>query len=205
MENLILSMLLTKSMTIYEIKTYVEKVLGTVCSNSLGSIQAALKKLLTNQKIFIREFEEKGFLKKEYHITPDGVLQFVEWMQTPIQWYKAKNMEEGKFFYLGMMPKEKRISVLEKLLADLAKEQQSLKKLEEQVISTKNCTVQTNVARLQNDAVLTNHILSVSGSNTLSEVIENIVTYQCYMLEYGLKTIANDIEFFKSVYAREVQ
>ena len=46
MENIILSLLLLKSSTIYEMRTYIQKVLSTVCSDSLGSMQIALKKLL---------------------------------------------------------------------------------------------------------------------------------------------------------------
>ncbi len=46
MENIILSILLIKSMTIYEMRAFIQKNLSTVCSDSMGSIQSALKKLL---------------------------------------------------------------------------------------------------------------------------------------------------------------
>ena len=123
MENILLSLLLIKSMTIYEMKMFIEKYLNTVCSSSLGSLQAALKKLVQCEKVTIFEYEEKGHLKKEYKINENGVQQFLTWIQTPMNWNKAKNMEEGKFFFLGMLPKEKRIELLKKLIEDLENEQ----------------------------------------------------------------------------------
>ena len=47
MEYIILSMLLCKAMTVYEIRNYIIKNLTTVCSNSLGSIQTAIKKMIS--------------------------------------------------------------------------------------------------------------------------------------------------------------
>lgn len=183
---------------------YIEKVFNTVCSSSLGSIQAALKKLVQNEKVVVNEYEDKGIVKKEYRITPGGVEQFLTWMQTPIKWYKAKNMEEGKFFNLGMLPQEKRLKMLKQLIEDLRKEQQSLKLIEYHIEMMKDTTVQTNVARMQEDQELVKNIMSVSGEDTLAQTVNNIAKYQCYMLEYGLKTIENDIAFFTSVYEREV-
>ena len=48
MENIILSILLFKPMTVYEIRMYVQRNLNTICSDSLGSIQIAIKKLINN-------------------------------------------------------------------------------------------------------------------------------------------------------------
>lgn len=203
MENLILCLLMTKGMTIYEIKTYIERALNTVCSNSLGSIQVALKKLKQGNRVTVKEYEENGVIKKEYRITPDGVKQFVEWMQSPINLYKAKNMEEGKLFYLGMMPKDKQLKSLENLIKDMKKQQQSLQQVEAMVAGTKESVVEANVERLALDPELMNYMLSVSENKSISEVLQNIVDYQCYMLEYGLLTIENDLRFFTSVYNRE--
>lgn len=203
MENVILSLLLLKSMTIYEMKTYIGRVLNTVCSDSMGSIQAALKKLLAGNKITVKEFEENGVLKKEYRITSEGVTQYLTWMQSPIKWYKAKNMEEGKFFYLGMLPREKRLIALQNLLTDLQKEKQSLEQIEALVKDTRDSVVQVNADRLSKDAELTNYIYQVSECKSIEQVIGDVVMYQCYLLEYGLQTIQNDISFFESVYERE--
>lgn len=204
MENILLSLLLIKSMTIYEMKMFIEKYLNTVCSSSLGSLQAALKKLVQCEKVTIFDYEEKGHLKKEYKINENGVQQFLTWIQTPMNWNKAKNMEEGKFFFLGMLPKEKRIEMLKKLIEDLENEQQSLKQIQYFIEMTKDTMVQRNVVRMQEDKSLVKNVLFVSGEMTLDKAVENIGNYQCYMLEYGLEKNKTDIEFFKSIYEREV-
>ncbi|MGL6173526.1 MAG: PadR family transcriptional regulator, partial [Cellulosilyticaceae bacterium] len=109
MENIILSMLLLKSMTVYEMKVFIAKGLTTVCSDSLGSIQSGIKKLMSKGCIVVREYTENNLLKKEYSITDQGVEQFREWIEIPMNLEKVRNMEEGKFFFLGMAPKEVRI------------------------------------------------------------------------------------------------
>ncbi|MBR5750147.1 MAG: PadR family transcriptional regulator, partial [Bacilli bacterium] len=80
MEYIILSMLLCKSMTVYEIRSYVVKNLSTVCSNSLGSIQVAIKKLLGKGYIEVKAFTENGLNKKEYRITDKGVAEYKDWV-----------------------------------------------------------------------------------------------------------------------------
>ena len=56
MEHIILSLLLLKGMTIYEIRTYIQQNLSTVCSDSLGSIQVAIRKLLDKRYIDVKEY-----------------------------------------------------------------------------------------------------------------------------------------------------
>ena len=56
MENIILSMLIFKAMTIYEIRAYIKRNLTTVCSDSLGSIQTAIKNLIKKGYIDVKEF-----------------------------------------------------------------------------------------------------------------------------------------------------
>jgi len=66
MENIILSLLLIKSMTIYEIRLFIQQNLNTVCSDSLGSIQAAIKKLKSKNCIECREYTENGLIKNKF-------------------------------------------------------------------------------------------------------------------------------------------
>ena len=55
LENIILSLILLKPMTIYEIRAYIQQNLSTVCSDSLGSIQAAIKKLTEKGYVIVTE------------------------------------------------------------------------------------------------------------------------------------------------------
>ena len=204
MENIILSLLLIKSMTIYEMKIFIEKFLSGTCSSSLGSMQVAIKKLMVNEKITFTEYEENGHKKKEYRITESGVEHFLNWMQTPLNWNKGKNMEEGKLFFLGMLPRDERIKMLKQVIEDTKQEQKQLKEIQIFIEITKDTLVETNVARMMQDEGLVKNVLRVSGEETLDLAVENIGSYQCYLLEYGLKKLETDLAFFQSVYEREV-
>ena len=106
MENMILSLLILKAMTIYEMRTYIQQNLSTVCSDSLGSMQTAIKKLLEKGYVSVTEYVDNNTLKKQYSITPEGVSYYKDWVGTPINIQKMKSMEEGKFFFLGIAPGE---------------------------------------------------------------------------------------------------
>lgn len=204
MENIILSLLLIKSMTVYEMRMFISQALNTVCSDSLGSIQAALKKLLSKDCVVFREYTENSLLKKEYSITEKGLEQFREWIKVPMNLQKVKNMEEGKFFFLGMAPKDIRIQSIRGYIDSLLLEQENLLKIQEHVENTKEISVQSNVERIQQDENLSKHLLEVSSQKTLSNAVNNIYDYQVYSLEYGLKRVQDDINFYQSILEREL-
>lgn len=204
MENIILSLLLIKSMTIYEMRMFIQQCLSSVCSDSMGSIQAAIKNLKSKNCIVYREFTENSLNKKEYSITEIGLVQFKEWIQIPMNFQKIKNMEEGKFFFLGMMPKEIRIQSLNGFIDSLLVEQEKLYQIQSIVENSKDSAIQENVARILGDEQLSKHLLEVSGEKTLISTVKNIYKYQLYNLEYGLKRIHDDIAFFRSIVDREL-
>jgi DNA-binding PadR family transcriptional regulator len=204
MENIILSLLLIKSMTIYEMRMFIQQCLNTVCSDSLGSIQAAIQKLKSKNCIVFREYTEKSLIKKEYSITETGLTQFKAWIQVPMNLQKIKNMEEGKFFFLGMVPKEVRIQSLNGYIDSLMMEQEKLVQIQKFVEYSKENAIQTNVVRIKEDEHLSKHLLEVSGETTLELAVKNIYKYQVYNLEYGLKRIQDDITFYKNILEREL-
>lgn len=203
MENIILSLLLIKSMTIYEMKIFTEKFLFGACSSSLGSMQIALKKLIDKQYIAYEECEENGRKKKIYRITEKGVQEFLSWMKIPFNWNKGKNMEESKLFFLGMLPKNLRIEKIQQLIQDTEEQKSVLLEIQMFIEMTKGTMVETNVNRMLEDEELVRNVLLVSGEQTLEAAVQSIGDYQCYMLEYGLKKIETDLEFFKTIYERE--
>ena len=204
MEHIILSLLLLKGMTIYEMRTYIQQNLSTVCSDSLGSIQTAIRKLLEKEYIDVSEYVDNNMLKKQYNITAKGVIHFKEWIGTPMNIQKMKNMEEGKFFFLGMASKEKRIAFIRDYIESLRTEYGKLCQIQQFVDSTKNSVIESNVIRICKDAVLTEHLLSVSEETELKDVISNIYDYQIYMLEYGLGRLQEDIAFYEKILNREL-
>lgn len=204
MENIILSLLLLKSMTIYEMRAFIQKNLSTVCSDSMGSIQSALKKLMEKECITFREYAKKGVLKKEYQITEAGMQQFREWIEVPMNLQKGKNMEEGKFFFLGLAPKETRIASMKGYVESLRLEREKLLQIEEYIGQIKNDVIQMNVDRIKKEPDLQNHLLDISGEDTLENIVQNIYDYQLYDLHYGLKRLQEDILFYEEIIEREV-
>jgi DNA-binding PadR family transcriptional regulator len=204
MEHIILSMLLLKTMTIYEIRGFIQQNLSTVCSDSLGSIQAAIKKLLDKEYIDVEEFIDNNMLKKQYSVTEKGVIYYKEWIGTPMNIQKMKNMEEGKFFFLGMASKEKRIAFIKDYIESLEIEYGKLCQIQQFVDNTKDSVIENNTARISMESHLTENLLSVSEETDLKEVVSNIYAYQIYMLEYGLAKVKEDITFFKKILEHEL-
>ena len=204
MENIILSLLLLKGMTIYEMRAYIQQNLSTVCSDSLGSIQTAIKKLLEKEYIDVEEYIDNNMLKKQYSVTEKGVIYFKEWIGTPMNIQKMKNMEEGKFFFLGMASKEKRIAFIRDYIESLGAEYDKLCQIQQLVNNTKDSVIETNVIRISKEPVLTEHLLRVSEETDLKDVVSNIYDYQIYMLEYGLARLKEDITFYEKILNREL-
>ena len=59
MDNIILGLLLLQSRTIYQLRKRINEGLSLMYSCSMGSIQAAIKKLLQSGYIKVSEIEEK--------------------------------------------------------------------------------------------------------------------------------------------------
>lgn len=204
MEHIILSLLLLKGMTIYEIRTYIQQNLSTVCSDSLGSIQVAIKKLLDKEYINVEEYIDNNMLKKQYSVSEKGTIYFKEWIGTPMNIQKMKNMEEGKFFFLGMASKEKRIAFIRDYIKNLNAEYDKLCQIQHFVHNTKDSVIETNIIRISKESLLSERLLTVSEESDLKNVVSNIYDYQMYMLEYGLTRLREDIVFYEKILNREL-
>lgn len=204
MENIILSLLLIKSMTIYEMRMFIQKNLSSVCSDSLGSIQSAIKKLREKNCVSLQEYAENGVLKKEYRITTAGRKQFRDWIAMPMNLQKVKNMEEGKFFFLGMAPRETRIESIRGYIESLSTEREKLLQIQAYVQSTRETAIRTNMERICKEEKLSEHLLEVSEEENLEKVVQNIYDYQIFSLEYGLKRLQDDIAFYEGILEREL-
>ena len=205
MENIILSLLLLKAMTIYEMRSYIQKNLSAVCSDSLGSIQTAIKKLLEKGLIDVTEIFESSMQKKQYSITATGLDFYKSWTGTPVNLQKMKSMEEGKIFFLGMAAKEKRVSFLEKNIKALHSELEKLQQIKALVDSTKKDAVKRNVSRLKNEPDVLKNLLMISEEKDISITVNNIYSYQLYMLDYGLARMQSDIDFYRKLLQKEVE
>ncbi|HYE10258.1 MAG TPA: PadR family transcriptional regulator [Patescibacteria group bacterium] len=203
MDKIILSLLLIKSMTIYEMRGFISQYLSSACSDSLGSLQAAIKKLMAANQITYHEFVDKGLNKKEYRITDRGLEAFKKWIETPMDFQKAKNMEESKFFFMGVTQTETRKKLIRSYIDSLKQEQEKLLHIQSIVEATKENVIERNVERILKDEELQKHILQVSMDDKLEDTVLNIYRYQIFCLEYGLEKIQFDIDFFEKILIKE--
>lgn len=196
-------MLLCKAMTVYEIRNYIIKNLTTVCSNSLGSIQTAIKKMLSKGYIEVNEYVENGLNKKKYSITDKGLAEYKKWVGTPINLSKMTNMEESKLFFLGIAPKEKRIAFLVTLNKDLEEQLQALTAIQEFALNAKEAVIRDNVSNISKESKYVNNLLSVSNEKDLSAVLLNTYDYQMSLLKYGIERTKFDLAFYKNLLKEE--
>lgn len=108
MDNIILGLLILESRTIYQLRDRINKGLDLMYSGSLGSIQAALKKLLNNDYVTFEETVENGKYKKVYSATENGKHSFIKWVNAPLEKHSAKNPELAKIYFMGFSDKQNR-------------------------------------------------------------------------------------------------
>jgi DNA-binding PadR family transcriptional regulator len=84
MEFVILGLLMIRGLSQYDIRKALQQKVSPFYSASLGSIQAALKKLEGNGHIEINEVIENGRGKKIYTINHTGRQYFMDWMLSSI-------------------------------------------------------------------------------------------------------------------------
>ena len=205
MEFIILGLLLFKPMTVYEIRMYVQRNLTTICSDSLGSIQIAIKKLLNKGYITTSEYFERGLTKKRHTITKLGLNQYKNWVGSPINIAKMTNMEESKFYFLGTASKEKRISFIKSYIASLKEQQNKLIAIKEFTKANEDTAIRMNLERISNEKQITDNLAAISEESDLKVIFRNTYAYQIYLLEYGLNRTKSDIAFYEKILKLEME
>lgn len=204
MDTTILGLLLIKSMTIYEIRGFIQSNLSSAYSDSMGSIQAGVRKLLKNEYITVKEFLENGTLKKEYTITSMGILQFMDWIRIPMDSKKFKNSEMSKFFFMGMAPKDVRIDSLKEYITELKAEKTKMERIQQYVKATRAQVIDMHTERIEGDYILKNNILRVADDENLVSVVKAIYKYQIASLDHSLNQLNMDIGFYSQVLRDEL-
>ena len=205
MENIILGLLLFKPMTVYEIRMYVQRNLTTICSDSLGSIQIAIKKLVNKGYIVTNEYKERGLVKKRHSITPLGIASYKEWVGSPINIAKMTNMEGSKFYFLGTASKEKRISFLKAYISSLEEQQNKLVAIKEFAKLNEESNISMNLERISNEKEIVTNLNVVTEESDLKTIFKSTYAYQIYLLEYGLNRTKADISFYEKILKLEME
>lgn len=186
MDIIILGLLMIQNCTIYEMKKVIKTNFTNISSNSVGSIQVAVKKLLSKNMIYFSEYVEDSVNKKVYEITDEGKKYFLSSISEPMI-YKEKNMELSKFFFMGFSPKSKRLELVEAYIAEL----------QEQLASLEQIKFATEIQPNFDEDYLS--MLKEKGAIQIQTVsdIEEIAFYQLAMLDLSIDKIKFEIQWFE--------
>jgi DNA-binding PadR family transcriptional regulator len=169
MANLILGLLMICSLTIYEIKVTLEQKISPFYSASLGAIQTALKKLLTNGYIDFEQVVENGRRKKIYSISAKGRSVFLDWLRSEIPVNKFNNEALLRVFFLGFLPDEERAPLIRKYVERLKNECEEIE------------SYQANVKIPDVD-----------------QNMKIVAEFQLETLDFGVREIKNEYQWFQS-------
>lgn len=170
MDTIILGLLIMKDRTIYEIRERINKGLNMMYSSSMGSIQAAIKKLLENNYIEFEEIVDNGKYKKVYAITTSGKEYFMQWINTPMRASQNRDPELAKLFFMGFSEKAGRIQRLAKYIEDLRSAYQTMK-----------------------------FIYDEGKTFSTEEKYQDIVNYQLLSTKYGVDVLKFHVDWYTQV------
>lgn len=170
MDHMILGLLLLESRTICQLRERIKKGMDLMYSGSMGSIQAAIKKLLNHGYIRYEESVENGKYKKIYTITDNGKRCFFEWVNSPFEMQNIKNPELVKVYFMGFPDKTSRRNNMEKYLFHLTKKYHAL-----------------------------NAICEEAKNITITEENKDIIFYQLSAARYGRDFMKFNMEWYKKL------
>lgn len=197
MDKIILGILMLRRMTTYEIRNVIKNNFKSICSDSLGSIQIALKKLFELGMVTCEELVEKGVNKKRYSITDIGQETLMEWLKVPIDTSKTKNMDFGKILFMGYVPKENQKELIDKIILSLEEEYVSLKAVKDSINAEKERAEFEKY--LLTDIEYQGRISGLNESNNISQNINEISKFTLATLDYGIDMAAFNIAWFKKL------
>lgn len=197
MDKIILGILMLRRMTAYEIRNVIKNNFKSICSDSLGSIQIALKKLFELGMVTCDELVEKGVNKKRYSITDAGQESLMEWLRVPVDISKTKNMDFGKILFMGYIPKENQKELIDKVILSLEEEYVSLKAVKDSINAEEERLEFEKY--LLTDIEYQDRISGLNESNNISQNINEISKFTLATLDYGIDMAAFNIAWFKKL------
>ena len=197
MDKIILGILMLRRMTAYELRNTIRDNFKSMCSDSLGSIQAALKKLLSLKMVSFEELVEKGVNKKRYAITDAGEKILMEWIKIPIDISKTKNIDAGKLLVMGYISKSEQKNLINKIILSLEEEYTALKNLKESInFESERLEIENY---LLTDTEYQKRIKNLNKKNNISENIKEISKFTLASLDYGIDAVDFNIRWFKKL------
>lgn len=164
----------------------IESHFTNISSNSTGSIQATLKKLLNKNMIRFNEYVENSVNKKVYEITDAGKAYFYESISRPML-YKEKSMELSKFIFMGFLEKDKWLPLIDAYIAELNNELNALEQIQS-----------ATEPRHDYDE---DYVVSLQEKGTASDMavdkVKNIALFQYASLDLSIAKVRFELHWFE--------
>jgi len=196
MDKILLGMLLFRRSTIYEIRDFIHNHMRTMCSDSMGSIQAGIKKLLSQNYIGFDEIIDNNVKKKIYYTTEAGKDEFSKWIDHPMDATKSKNIDFSKFFFMGLIPLQRRIELLEKSIENLKTEKTFLENIKSFSTEEKQAQIEHSSERINNDPLTKSNLENISQTNDIAKIVEDSIEYQFLGLEFAISKNKFEIDWY---------
>jgi DNA-binding PadR family transcriptional regulator len=175
MAFVILGLLMLRNLSQYDIKNVLQQKVSPFFSASLGSIQAALKKLESNGHVEFHEVIENGRRKKIYTLNSLGRQHFIDWMLSSLVPSRLEQDVTTRLFFLGLMTPTERLAIIRSVVTQL----------------------ESTVQEFEGASLHANQ-------KAVPEHLNQIVTYQLKTLDLGLYYHRSMLEWFEKL-AKEVE
>ncbi|WP_307475761.1 PadR family transcriptional regulator [Paenibacillus harenae] len=118
-DKIILGLLLDGDKSSYELQKTMEKSTGYFYNASQGSIQPALKKLMSSSHVTCSEQHQGERVKKIYRITDEGKQAFIHWASQAIELEKPRDPALVKMYFFNYVEQGRRIELVEQYLQEI--------------------------------------------------------------------------------------
>lgn len=192
MEIIVLGLLMLKKCSIYEMKKDIATNFTAMSSDSTGSIQTTIKKLMKNGLITFNELVENSVNKKIYELTDSGRAYFLNTISKPMQ-YKEKNMELAKFFFMGFTVDEQWKNLLDSYISELKIQKEQLEKIYKQIPEN---IVASAIGQMQKKETFDSY-KQIFNTPSIEKHIQNISIFQIASLEFSIAKFDFEINWFE--------
>ena len=118
-DKIILGLLLDGDKSSYDLQKTMEKSTGYFYNASQGSIQPALKKLISNSHVTFSEEYQGERVKKVYQITDEGKKEFFNWASQAIDLEKPRDPALVKMYFFNYVEQDRKIELVEQYLHEI--------------------------------------------------------------------------------------
>jgi len=205
MEDFILGLLMIRRLTAYGLHTEIKNNYEGICSNSVGNIQRALKKLLEKGFVSLEEVHEGKVIKKVFGITPAGRERFMTWLNNPLELLKVKNMETGRLLLMGYLTEAQQLANIERTIADYKEAYKYMSAIEEMVqteiakVTAHSSLEQARLDLYKQDKDYYDELMDSVEETDFLKLTHNINKFVMLTLKHGADEVKFNLDWFESL------